>query len=59
MAKETAKEIKQIKKKIHTEESAAKKSVKKAIPPDAFADEKPKITVSRDPVLVEKDMEED
>ena len=59
VAKETAKEIKQIKKKIHTEESAAKKSVKKSIPPDAFEDKKPKVTVSRDPVLVEKDLEED
>jgi len=60
VAKETAKEIKQIKKKIYSgskEDSSLKKNA--GVPADAFGDKKEKITVSRDPVLVEKDMEED
>lgn len=57
LAKQTAKEIKQIKKKIHTKRDASESKV--GVPTDAFGDKKEKVMVSRNPVLVEKDMEED
>lgn len=62
VAKDTAKEIKQIKKKIHKEVKDEKESTPakgKTVAADAFGDQKEKVTVSRSPALVEKDMEEE